>query len=247
MKNPIKTGLATFSAVLLVFAGAPFGAYAYENSQVAEIAEALVVLNPGVTVEQVLVEAEQLATEFDTTVEDILEQQLSGAQEAILVAGGDNFAVVPHSGGGGNIQLGNAVRKGDIFVASAGIFGAYGHTGIYVSKGIIVHAPGLGQVSRYDYANDFEVGSGAVKQYVKTTQANRDAAANYAYDYMRGKPYNIFFAGNKHVPADTYNCSQLVWGAYKHIVNIDLDGNGGPGVYPYDIKGSSLTVTYATL
>lgn len=43
------------------------------------------------------------------------------------------------------------------------------------------------------------------------------------------------------------NCSQLVWVAYMEAAGIDLDSNGGPGVYPYDIRDSSYTVTYQWL
>jgi len=43
------------------------------------------------------------------------------------------------------------------------------------------------------------------------------------------------------------NCSQLVWATYTIKAGIALDSNGGFGVYPDNIKDSSLTSTYSTL
>lgn len=53
------------------------------------------------------------------------------------------------------------------------------------------------------------------------------------------------FWSNKYCKTtDYYNCSQLVWCAYKQTSNIDLDSNLGFGVYPSDIISSS-SLTYA--
>ena len=86
-----------------------------------------------------------------------------------------------------------------------------------------------------------------MKQYVKTTTASRNKAAGHAYKKLRNKSYNLNFAFNKSTTSSKMNCSQLVWAAYKASTKIDLDGNGGPGVYPYNIKDSSKTKTYKTL
>ncbi len=144
--------------------------------------------------------------------------------------------------------MGPAKRKGDIFVSPASTFFVqHGHTGIYYSTTTIVEAPGAGKKSRSIAANKVQVGRGAVKQYVRTTSTNRGKAANYAFNKLRGKGYNANFAVNKSTTGSKMNCSQLVWAAYKAATGIDLDGNGGPGVYPYNIKDSSKTVTYKTL
>ncbi len=46
---------------------------------------------------------------------------------------------------------------------------------------------------------------------------------------------------------NSYNCSQLVWAAYKSTdPNVDLDSDGGPGVYPTDIKKSHWVHHYET-
>lgn len=123
----------------------------------------------------------------------------------------------------------------------------HGHTGIYYSTRTIVEAPGTGKKSRSASAKTLPVGKGAVKQYVKTSQAKRTAAANYAYTNLRGKAYNVNFAFNKDRYGAKMNCSQLVWAAYIIKTRIDLDGNGGFGVCPYNIKDSKYTVTDRTL
>ena len=56
-----------------------------------------------------------------------------------------------------------------------------------------------------------------------------------------------YFFANKSVHSDNYNCSQLVWASYKNAdSNIDLDADGGPGVYPKDIADSPMAYEYET-
>lgn len=46
---------------------------------------------------------------------------------------------------------------------------------------------------------------------------------------------------------NSYNCSQLVWAAYKSTdPNVDLDSDGGPGVYPTDIQKPHWVHHYET-
>lgn len=210
---------------------------------------ALASLNPGTSEEELRDDAAALAAELGLTPQQVLDQQLAEAQESVAAAGAtDDGAIVAASSGGGNVPLGDAANKGDIFVSPAStLFVQHGHTGIYYTAKVIVEAPGAGKKSMYASASGKTVGKGTVKQHMSASQANRDKAANYAYNNMRGKDYNANFAFNRSVPAKTYNCSQLVWGAYKAATGIDLDSNGGFGVYPYNIRDSSKTVTYKTL
>lgn len=143
-------------------------------------------------------------------------------------------------------KLGTAQRKGDIFTAPATtLWIQHGHTGIYYTTATIIEAPGIGQVVKKTAASSIYVDSGAHKLYVTTTQAKRNAAADWAASKL-GYGYNLFFADNKHVEDDVYNCSQLVWAAYKKKAGLDIDANGGASVYPVDIRNSSLTTSYKT-
>ncbi len=65
------------------------------------------------------------------------------------------------------------------------------------------------------------------KSVVDWAQSKR--GKGYDYDFANNKSYT--FAENVY-----YNCSELVWKAYKTRANIDLDSNGGPRVYPNNIR-----------
>ncbi len=82
--------------------------------------------------------------------------------------------------------------------------------------------------------------------YVNVKEKARVRTGWYAQDHLLNKPYNIYFATNKKPYGKKMNCSQLVWAAYKNSAKVDLDGNGGPGVYPKDIVKSSKTKTWRT-
>ena len=82
---------------------------------------------------------------------------------------------------------------------------------------------------------------------VKTSQTKRNKAGSYAYNKLRGKKYSANFAVNKKTGSAKMNCSQLVWAAYKASVKIDLDGNGGLGVYPYNTRIRSTRTHHNTI
>ncbi len=212
-------------------------------------------LNPGTSVTELRDSLGKFAQDEGISLDEAVNRALSESKASVREAKSvDSLAdrsvasARSSSGGSGTVTLGPAKRKGDIFVSPASTFFVrHGHTGIYYSTATIVEAPGAGKKSRSIAAKEVKVGKGAVKQYVRTTSTNRGKAANYAFNKLRGKGYNFNFAVNKSTTGSTMNCSQLVWAAYKAATRIDLDGNGGPGVYPYNIKDSSKTVTYKTL
>lgn len=70
------------------------------------------------------------------------------------------------------------------------------------------------------------------------TSANRTAIVNYMRNQI-GEEYN--FSSSKTNESQWY-CSKLQWMAYKKVLNIDIDYNGGTWVMPNDIKNSSLLV-----
>jgi uncharacterized protein YycO len=144
--------------------------------------------------------------------------------------------------------VGNARNKGDIFhsYAQTAIY-KHNHVGIYYTTTTIVEAPGRDTKSRSVTASTLKKCGPIYKMSVNATQSSRDKAANYAYTHYRGKDYDLNFAGNKGSDSTKLNCSELVWKAYKNAVNIELDSNGGPGVYPNNIKDDGSTVVYATI
>lgn len=216
----------------------------------------LMKLNPGVSKEALdaAIAAEMRATgatRAQVIAQGVAEGKASADEAAASARLGrvsSNSKVSPQSSGGGNRTLGSAAAVGDVFVSPAStLFIQHGHTGIYYAKSAIVEAPGGDLKSRSISANSTVVGQGTVKQHVDVSQSTRNSAAGYAYSNLRGKPYNSNFFMNRFEYGSTMNCSQLVWAAYLIKAGIDIDGNGGLGVYPYNIKDSRFTSTYATL
>lgn len=239
--------LAAAVAAAFVFAGAA-PALAAGPEDPAEVVRELVALNPGATEAQLHAAAEEAARESGLSTEETLLRALEEAKASVEAASAAEVESAPRSSGNKTVRLGAARHAGDIFVSpSATLFVQHGHTGIYHTTTSVVDAPGVGQRSRASDARWFKVGRGAVKQSVSVSTAKRNAAASHAYNRLRGKEYNMNFMFNKSTTGAQMNCSQLVWAAYKAGAGIDLDSNGGGGVYPYDIKHSPLTRTYQTL
>jgi uncharacterized protein YycO len=144
--------------------------------------------------------------------------------------------------------VGNAKNKGDVFHSHAktSVF-KHNHVGIYYTTKTIVEAPGKGQKSKSVTASTLKKCGPIYKMSVKAKQSSRDKAANHAYNKFRDMPYDTDFANNKYNNNGKLNCSELVWKAYKDAVDIDLDSNGGLGVYPDNIKDDGSTDVYETI
>ena len=247
MKHPIQRILAGSLVALACGAGPAVATTADGLTRGTDVASAsdaldamifqLVSKNVGTSYQEMYEAVIEVAKATDTNPISIAESALKETSDAF---GGSRYNV------GANLPIGLANNKGDVFyspVSTALI--PHGHTGIYYSQTHIVEAPGPGQSPRNTLHTNVPVASGTQKQYVNTTQANRNAAANLANTYV-GRAYNLNFAFNK-TANGAMNCSQLVWAAYIESVGIDLDSNGGHGVYPSDIRDSGWTVTYQTI
>lgn len=166
----------------------------------------------------------------------------SAASSPVAIASSDDGACKEKK------TVGNGRNKGDIFhsYAKTTVF-KHNHVGIYYTTKTIVEAPGSGKKSKSVTASTLKKCGPIYKMYVDTTQSNRDKAANHAYNNFRDMPYDKNFADNKDNSNGKLNCSELVWKAYKHGAKLDLDSNGGEGVYPDNIKDHKSTVVYATI
>lgn len=154
----------------------------------------------------------------------------------------------------------NYTNRGDLFYSAAVRFRVlnHGHNGIFVKNdksglgGVeTVEAVGAQEgVQRLNSATRIGV-CRPVYLSVKTDVATRNAAATFA-EAQVGKDYNGNFVTTRaKVYSDSYNCSQLVWAAYKHASDGGLDvGEAYPyqpwtlGVYPVDIRNSHNTVSF---
>ena len=141
------------------------------------------------------------------------------------------------------VTLPTSYYKGDMYLTPAATSGSnHGHIGIYGDTNWVVEASGPDYLSDWYWHYQISVAQGS--KFLETTfsQVVPNCAADYAYNYLREYPYNAFFWDNKKNPSvHGLNCSQLVWLAYRIPTGADLDGNAGPGVYPYDIEGSPYT------
>lgn len=236
----VRSGLVAAAVAATMFLGAGAAvAHADQGSDIATLARL-----GRVPAGQVKAAAQRTAQTQRRSVESVLSGWVKEAQTAkAAVARARGNRVRGTSSASGDRPLGYALSRGDVFVSTSG-FLWYGHTGIFVSSSSIVHAPGNGQNSVWVNSWNVMVGAGSVQDYVAASPASRDSAANFAINYLRGKPYNLNFWDNHRVWASNYNCSQLVWAAYAGGSGIDLDGNGGSGVYPWDIDASGWTRTY---
>ena len=210
--------------------------------------EELVKLQPGITLEEVKETVSDYAeavnkTELEASNDILteLETQLHAYQKE------REEQHTLYGGSSGNRVLPPASRKGDIFYTPSATLGIqHGHNGIYYTTTSIVESlPSTGV--RYINYRDRNVEQNAVVQYVNTSQNNRNAAADWAKG-RTGDSYSYNFATNRltgHYGAK--NCSKLLWSAFMLNGNIDIDANGGAGVYPKDIRDSSYTVTYQTI
>ncbi|SMD19950.1 hypothetical protein [Lentzea albidocapillata] len=145
------------------------------------------------------------------------------------------------------VKVGNSRYKGDIFHSFAKLDrGTRNHVGVYYTTKIVVEAPGPGSKSQARTAATLAKCGPVHKMYVRTTQANRDKAADYAYRKLRGKPFDTHSNKNKYNGDHELNSSELVWRAYM-TVGIDLDRDGGTAVHADDIKNDGSTVIYSAI
>ena len=220
--------------------------------------ERLVELNPGTTEEDMRAAAKDYIAENGGSFDDVIDEALEGAEEAEAEVPGEFRDAEKKPGDPKKVQTREAVQAytkvgvlprvripGDIFFNPANTsIVKHGHVGIYSAHERIVEAPGIHKKSHETSRKNISVFKTSRIMYVKTTESNRRKAGAFAAAKLVDKGYNLAFAMNKSTTGKNMNCSQLVWAAYKAPLRIDLDGNGGPGVYPKDIVNSSKTVTW---
>lgn len=149
--------------------------------------------------------------------------------------------------------LGSANAYGDIWYEPSEWAGmGIGHVGIYWTKEKGVESlPNKGVV---EFSKSRKVCKYSKKLLVNNLSfSKRNAASDWAYA-RKGKSYDITFQDSRSwafvVGIDNqwdFNCSGLVWSAYMSAGGVDLDSNGGPGVYPSNILNSNRTDVYSTV
>lgn len=146
----------------------------------------------------------------------------------------------------------DVVERGDIIYEAAGLGGITGH--IAIVEDVITDSRGNPEYIRLIEAID----DGVVRSILDDTRylyrlatvmyvrgASDDDIDN-AIDFCIGElgaDYELDFQKDTEAGQDGWYCSELVWAAYKNQgIDIEVSGNGEPGVTPRDIKNSSLTI-----
>lgn len=233
--------IAISGMILSILFGGGF-VHATEVNDVDKLLE----LQPGLSRTELLTSIDETAQATGKTHEEVIEEALNELEMAIYATNSDTL---PSRGGSsGNKKLGTALNKGDIFYTPSSTLGIpHGHVGIYHAFNRIVESIPETGVRNISYVGR-NVEPNAVMQSVSTTQAKRNAAANWANSRAGIDGYSYNFATNRQTAhTGAKNCSKLVWSAYLLNAGIDIDRNGGTGVYPLDIRDSNLTRTYQTI
>ena len=239
------------TATVLLFGASVLPTQAVEPPSADADFSELLALNPGTTEAEMFDVIRTISAETGMNEQEVIAQGLEEGRRSVAAASHPATSSEGDTARPGRMRaymLPRAQRPGDIFVAPAStLFVHHGHTGIYYTIGAVVEAPGAGKLSRAVARRQVPVESGTEIMAVNVSAASAKTAGDYAKNNLVGKPYSTQFVANKNTTAAKMNCSQLVWSAYKASVSVDLDGDGGLGVYPNDIKKSPRTSTYLTL
>lgn len=232
-----KVVLAILLLVLII--PATVGAHGQDG----DVLERILDVYPHVTKEQLVSEIEY-ASQVTKLPPDVIASQMYDELRAKKPA--PQQRITPLGGkGDGAYQLASS-SKGNVFFETASTAGIpHGHVGIYYTPDYIVESvPGSGV--RKVKLIDKRVDSGSKiltskQQYASA--AAREQAADWAHGRI-GESYSYNFATNRTTSCiGDKNCSKLVWCAFKEKANIDIDKDGGLGVYPVDIRDSPMFLT----
>ena len=146
---------------------------------------------------------------------------------------------------------GHLLQNGDLVFGSHVInfmtWGRYNHVAIVTdaARGILVEAtaevpsdkPGVRSIDWKSFASNY-AHVGIVR--VKGAQPNQLARVIRWVEERKGKPYRWpIIMGLDTTDESRFYCSQLVWLAYKNVLNMDLDSDKGVLIFPDDLYDSS--------
>lgn len=199
---------------------------------------------PGVTAEELTQSIKDTSASLGMSEDEVIDQILSEMNAAKDESTNENpYGIMTL----GTYTLDAARNTGDMFFEnSSTLFVNHGHVGIYHSRDTIIESwPGDGvrTMSRFNK----QVNSGSKIFTLNGVSQNiKNNAAIWAMSQV-GCNYSFNFANNRNTPlTGDKNCSKLVWAAYKSAGNLDIDTNGGIGVYPKDILNYSQSSVYKT-
>ncbi|WP_432354385.1 YiiX/YebB-like N1pC/P60 family cysteine hydrolase [Sporosarcina sp. A2] len=210
------------------------------NSGVDEILK----LQPDISEQELLQDVRMIASNTGQSEQSILDQiytelkndQKKGNKEKSELSGRSAYGAT-----GGTVSVGSSAKGNFYYTPSQTAYLNHGHVGMYYTSTTIVESvPSAGVRTISTTARKVD-SSGAMVKSVTTSSANRTNAANWANSQV-GKSYSYNFATNRSTAhTGDKNCSKLIWSAYKLNGGLDLDVDGGLGVYPRDVRDAKST------
>ncbi|ODG90587.1 MULTISPECIES: YiiX/YebB-like N1pC/P60 family cysteine hydrolase [Bacillaceae] len=244
MKNVLGISIG---ALLALGVQNPTFAAAIKLSKTDALVSEVSKFEKGLTTTQILKDAKEVARTQHMSVDDVLAQMKKELSADKAKASKERSNVIkPLGGSGGTVIIGSSTKGNFYYTDSQTAYLNHGHVGMYYTTTTIVESipdKGVRTIS----SSSRKVDTGAVIKSVNTTQAKRDAAANWAYGEL-GEDYSYNFATNRQTSTSgAKNCSKLVWSAFKEKAGLDLDVDKGLGVYPRDVRDAKDTTKVKTL
>ncbi|UOY92418.1 hypothetical protein MUG87_18670 [Ectobacillus sp. JY-23] len=200
-------------------------------------------LQPGVSQAELISSINEIAKNTGNTKEQIAKQILQelkkndakGIEES-------RKGIRAQGGGGGTVPVGPSSVGNIFYTASQTAYLNHGHVGMYSSKEKIVESvPGDGVRTKTAKERKVDKGDAVIKS-VNTSSTNKQNAAKWALGRVGVDSYSYNFATNRHTSHyGAKNCSKLIWSAYQLNGKLDLDVDGGAGVYPRDVRDAKQT------
>ena len=240
MKKTVLS-LILVASTALSFGSANVGASSYVDD--------VLKLQPDISKEELLQDVKNISSTTGLDEEKVLHQmynelktnQEEGVTEKAKLSN-KKSGISTFGDTGGTVSVGSSTKGNFYYTPSQTAYLDHGHVGMYYTSTTIVESvpsSGVRQISTTARKVD---SSGAVVKSVSTSTTNRNNAANWAYSQI-GQSYSYNFATNRATGHDgAKNCSKLIWSAYKLHGNLDLDDDGGLGVYPRDVRDAPQTV-----
>ncbi|MDW0108892.1 hypothetical protein [Sporosarcina aquimarina] len=201
-------------------------------------------LQPDISKQELLSDVRTIAANTGQSEQSILEQiytELKNNEEQGKKEKAISAEVTAYGGSGGTKSVGASTKGNFYYTPSQTAYLDHGHVGMYYTSTTIVESvPSAGVRTISTTARKVD-SSGAVVKSVTTSTANRNNAANWTNTQV-GQSYSYNFATNRQTGhTGAKNCSKLIWSAYKLNGSLDLDVNGGLGVYPRDVRDAKST------
>ncbi|GAB0167975.1 YiiX/YebB-like N1pC/P60 family cysteine hydrolase [Lysinibacillus sp. CTST325] len=196
-------------------------------------------MQPDVSVEELISEINVIAENTGDTTENVAKQIYDELKQNELQGLKENRK---RGGSGGTVSVGTSTKGNFFYTDSQTAYLNHGHVGMYYASDLIVESVPNDGVRTIPTKFRLVDKGGACVKSVTTSTSNRNNAADWAYSRVGKDDYSYNFATNRttsHTGAK--NCSKLIWSAYMLNGNLDLDKDGGLGVYPRDVRDASKT------